>query len=445
MSDSEPKTETRPRNTALFVLCNLPLATLIFLVIHACYAWAPRGWVHSWNQSHANAAFLCLFILPLIDVVNYQRRNGGKAAGWWLALAAALGVPAMYAARLFSADHPAAVPSLLIASVIAGAVYLAVCARLANTRAPFSAVIVAALLTAFCTAAVFNYYKFSKRAFGMVENMDVCYYYTNAKFFPELGYYELYPAMLLADSEGRNRFKGITRFRNLHDYNIIKRGAYLTPQQSAAIKEAFTPERWEEFKKDVAYWQVHPPSNGWSYFFTDHGFNPPPTWTVVGGMLANWVDIEHIKYLCMLDLALMCLLFAAIAWAFGAETMLFALFWYATTFSGRWPMVATAYLRHDWVVALALSVCLLAPGKRLERTRGFLAGGCMAYAASVRVFPAVFFWPYGILFLRDTWRWWRNRSAAPYPHAPPLLHCRRGHRLHGNRRHGAAALRPGGH
>ncbi len=415
----EKTSESKAMAVLRFFTSNWIYLAIIVAVTLACYALHPLTWKQSWGKSHLHAAYLSLFAVALVDFFHLLRRKYGDYTWpWWFALGGALSVPLVYFLLHLEEKHPGLSGLWFVASVVAAAVFIlavGLCTRL--REAPRFLVKVAAMvLVSACIFGTFNYYKFSKNVFGLVDNMDVCYYFSNSRFFPELGYYDFYPAMLAADEEGQNRLRSVQRFRDLHNYRIVGRPQYLTKERKEAIKAQFTPERWEDFKKDVDYWISHPPGNGWSYFFTDHGYNPPPTWTVIGGTIANLTPIAKVKYVTMIDFALVALVCIVISRTLGVETMLFSLLWYASTFSGRWPMVGTALLRHDWVCALALSVCLLAPGRRWPHARRVLAGAFMGYAAMVRIFPAVFFWAYGVKTLQDFAAWLRKREALPVRH-----------------------------
>ncbi|NIA12592.1 MAG: hypothetical protein GWP08_00835 [Nitrospiraceae bacterium] len=255
-----------------------------------------------------------------------------------------------------------------------------------------------------CTSifGVFNYYKFDKKVLTTVRDyMDVIYYYTNSKYFDELGHFDLYPAILLADQEGPNRLKRIRSFRDLRTYKHVRRTSGLTPKRIKEIKDNFSPEQWQAFQHDVNFLTQH--YRNWKYVMADRGYNPPATWTVVGGTLSSATPIEKMKYITMVDFVLMAIMFVVIARAYGMSVMLFALLWYSLTFSGRWPILGEALLRFDWVATSIMGICML------KMKRHAMAGGLMTYAALSRVFPAIFVFPYFVLMARD---WIRDRKLA---------------------------------
>lgn len=255
------------------------------------------------------------------------------------------------------------------------------------------------LLSATAVAATFNYFQFSVEVLGGINDYtDTAYYYTNSKYLQELGYDGLYAGALLCDAErGAPRTRTVATVRDLRDDVLRSREDEL--RHGEEVKAAFTPERWQGFCHDITFFLDHltiPMLE--TNFFVDHGYNPPPTWTLVGGNLCWLVDVEGLKWICTADSLLVIGMFAALGWVFGAETLGFVLLFWAVTFSGRWPILGMAILRFDWVVALVLGMTLL----RVGRYAG--AGAALAYAALNRVFPAIFFWAWLVEAALDTWR-----------------------------------------
>jgi hypothetical protein len=257
-----------------------------------------------------------------------------------------------------------------------------------------------------CLFGVFNYYQFRNRnILDIHEYSDLTYYYLNSKYFDELGYTELYRAMLVADDQSVARFQEIERYRDLTDYErLLPRETAI--QASGEVISRFSPERWLAFRADLEFISRTRPAGGWPYFFIDHGYNPPPPWTLVGAVLTNSTPIEEVKWIAMADFVLVAVLFVAIALAFGPEVLLVALAFFLCTFSGRWPVLGSALLRFDWLVALVGAVVCL------RRDRHGLAGGLLMYATLNRVFPGIFALPYVVRLVRDTWR--RRGLAAEH-------------------------------
>lgn len=243
-----------------------------------------------------------------------------------------------------------------------------------------------AVLASACTIGWFNYYQFDQKVLtGINDYTDTAYYYTNSKYLHELSYYGLYAGALTCDKErGAPRTRDLRQARDLRDYEVRPIADILT--HGAELKTTFPPDRWSAFCHDIDYFLDRLPKKDLaSNFFVDHGYNPPPTWTVPGGLLAELAPVEQLKWICEVDTVLVITMFACLWWAFGFETMLWAMLFFVTTFSGRWPILGMALLRFDWVVMLVISMCLQ------RKQQSGLAGAALAYAALNRIFPAVFF------------------------------------------------------
>ncbi len=229
------------------------------------------------------------------------------------------------------------------------------------------------------------YYNFDRDfAEGMGDYTDAAYYYLNSKYFDELGYFGLYEGILLADAEGADRMGSeLKQVRNLRDYELEPAAVAL--ERAPQVKARFTPARWEAFRHDAEFFLAktkveHLKRN----FFVDHGYNPPPPWTLVGGTLSSLVPVEHVKVAAMVDVGLVVLMFVAIGWALGVDALLLALLFWFCTLSGRWPVMGHSILRFDWVAGVVIGICAL------RRGRTGLGGAALAWATMSRVIPAVF-------------------------------------------------------
>ncbi|MBA2319552.1 MAG: hypothetical protein H0V89_00220, partial [Deltaproteobacteria bacterium] len=240
-----------------------------------------------------------------------------------------------------------------------------------------------ALLVAVVVGSV-NYYRRSSEVFwGIDDYSDVTYYYLNGKYLDELGHYDLYPAMILADLETNDHHASrIERVRDLRDDEL--KSASFALLKGAEVKKRFSAARWAAFAHDADVLLARQTLAELRYIYIDHGYNPPATWSVVGGALASAVPIAWLKLLTLLDLGLVVAAFTAVGWVFGIEPLLWGMLFFVTTFSGRWPVLGQALLRFDWLCALIGAMCAL------RRDRYGLAGGLLGYAAASRVFPAIF-------------------------------------------------------
>ena len=213
---------------------------------------------------------------------------------------------------------------------------------------------------------------------------DVAHYYLGSKYFREVGYADLYTAMLRAEAERYdNHFKAVEA-RDLRTNALVHIRVLLTG--SDAVKARFTPERWAAFQQDVAFFRE---AMGPQYgdVLRDHGFNPTPVWALLGGALANLIpagSARGILLLTLLDLALEAGLFAAIGWAFGGEVLLLALIEYCALYGASFGWTGGSYLRYLWLLGVIGSACCL------QRGRYATAGALLAWASCLRIFPALF-------------------------------------------------------
>lgn len=241
------------------------------------------------------------------------------------------------------------------------------------------------VLAVLCVAGWFNYFQFDKTVFtGINDYTDTAYYYTNSKYLAELRYDSLYAGALACDFErGSPRTSHISTIRDLRNDNIVPREEGL--KHGMEVKQRFTEERWAAFCHDIDYFLDRLDKRALSTnFFVDHGYNPPPTWSVVGGNLTALVPVEQLKTICHADTLLVVLMFVAIGWWAGLEAMLWSMLFYTVTFSGRWPILGMAIMRFDWVCALVLGWLWLSSGRYGP------AGAALAYASFNRIFPAIF-------------------------------------------------------
>ncbi len=220
-------------------------------------------------------------------------------------------------------------------------------------------------------------WKFASSSWVRVWN--VYHYYLGSKYFAELGYHDLYAATLAADRDGY--WDKIKRVRDLESYELQPRTAI---RDRYHPRDHFSDERWQAFEKDVAALRGHRPPDRWQGIFRDRGYNPPPTWTALGGVLAR-LDASNLlalKALCSLDLVILGLTFLLIKRTFGLEAfaLTLLLFTMSPVNEGR---IVGGFLQFDWFAAIGVGLC------QLRRGRPVTAGLAFAYAAATRVFPAI--------------------------------------------------------
>src|SRR5438105_3980804 len=99
------------------------------------------------------------------------------------------------------------------------------------------------ILGALTLFAGLNYARWGTRVpFERVDTYDLIHYYLNAKYFEELGYYDLYPAIILADHENFGPYydEG-TKFMDQDDSGHHVRPIALALDEGQVVKQKFTP------------------------------------------------------------------------------------------------------------------------------------------------------------------------------------------------------------
>ena len=260
-------------------------------------------------------------------------------------------------------------------------------------------------LVALTALAVMNYARWGfEAATSRLDAYDLLHYYVNAKYIDELGYLDLYPAVLLVDHEHQGPF-----FREQGSVYLAQdeRGHHLEPIGHALARgrvvrdERFTDERWAAFEHDVLYLQRvigcrdrsskgrcvrELDENLWRQLINDHGFNGTTAWTLLAEPITQVVPVESLKVIGYLDVVLLGGALALVVWAYGAVPALWLTLFLTVTYSTRWPYFSWVFLRYDWVAALVAATALLKLG------RPFPAGLLAGWATLSRFFPAMYLW-----------------------------------------------------
>jgi hypothetical protein len=276
---------------------------------------------------------------------------------------------------------------------------------------------VAAILTYFNGLRI-GYFKFYHR-------WDQYHYYIGAKYFRELGYDSLYKCGVTAQDElgeyrytnedtGRPSLIDMSRevrspdkkIRNLGGDNLLMSAAD-TLAHPERCKERFSPERWEEYKKDVAFFRTQTDKTYWEDMQKDHGFNPPPVWTIAGHLFANAApaSTHYLQFLASLDVLYLIGMFVALYWAFGWRVFAASAIFWGCQSPAPFYWTGGAFLRQDWLFWMVFSACLL-------RKRYFALGAAaLVYSALLRIFPGlvVVGW-LGAL----GWQIYRHRKLTPW-------------------------------
>lgn len=256
------------------------------------------------------------------------------------------------------------------------------------------------LLAALVVASFAGYYNFFQAGHvGGFKGADVFHYYVGSKYFGEIGYFDLYPCTLAALIEdGRQDPMDLPEVRDQRTLRIQ------TPEATRAdvsrCPERFEPERWADFKRDIAFFRQRVLGGSWSHLFVDHGYNPTPIWSFVGGLFSRTVPAEPDTFpvLIALDRVLIVATALLIVWAFGFEAACLAMLVWGVSPLWSYNWIGDAFLRNLWLFSAVLGICLL------ERGRYAASGAALALAAGVRIFPGIFVAAVMAHALQRAWR-----------------------------------------
>jgi hypothetical protein len=270
------------------------------------------------------------------------------------------------------------------------------------------------LLAAVGVLSFCAYFNFGSFHFGNYFHVwDTFHYYVGSKYFKEMSYDRLYECVAVADSEDstlRRRVE-LRKIMNLRT-NMMQSTADILAHPEEC-KSHFTPERWESFKSDIAYFRALHGTKRWEEAQTDHGYNATPVWNIVGSGLANLgpaSDSLVKNFLIRIDPFFIIGLTVMTWWAFGWRVLSVALCVFATSFPNRFYWTGGAFLRWDWLFYFVGGVCLV------KKERPLLGGVFLGYSALLRVFPAFCFAGAGLVVVQQALG--IGKRPAPPPDAP---------------------------
>jgi len=251
------------------------------------------------------------------------------------------------------------------------------------------------LLGVMAVVAVLAYTNFGHfHGVSLVHHWEQFHYFLGSKYFPEVGYDGIYVASLAAERELDLGHAPQPYMRDLRTNEVVKVGSLVNHMKE--VRDRFSDQRWEVFREDVRYFLD---SNRYGYISRirkDHGYNPTPTWTFTARIFSRWpaASDSTLKALAWLDSILLGLMFVMIFRTFGTRVGCLALIVFGLGYPWRFDWVGGAFLRQDWLAAVGVAVCLL------KRKSFGLAGGLIAYATMVRVFPGGFLVGPAVIFVR---------------------------------------------
>lgn len=243
--------------------------------------------------------------------------------------------------------------------------------------------------------AYFGFFNPNVRYDQYYHRHEMFHYYLGSKYSNELGYGRLYECTAVAEVElGFGEQLKEKELRALRNHNLIQPivDTYVFDDPSQC-KRHFSSSRWEDFKRDVAWFEQSSRGTYWDNMKKDHGYNPPPVWTMTGKLFASLgpAGDTTMKWLASIDVVLHVATLGLFAWAFGWRVAAVASVFWGTNSVGSFYWTGGAFLRQDWLFLFVASMCLA------KRHRYFASGVAITWSALLRVFPGVALFGYGVI------------------------------------------------
>lgn len=289
------------------------------------------------------------------------------------------------------------------------ALLVIVYATIGNRSVGFLRGIMTATLFACALLAMQAYTTGNRHGNLWLNSYEFYHYYIGAKYASELGYTNMYNATVVADAETNPR-RIVQTVRDLDSERIVSVDNVLRAR--AKYKALFSESRWKEFTQDIKFFHDRASNSQWQQQLRDKGYNATPLWTVLGGSLSNAVSTASqrgMQALVLIDVALLLIACLCVLWAFGHRAALLLLIFMGTHYLMSHNTLRAAFLRLDWIACLVMAVCML------KKDYCRIAGALTAWAALSRIFPAIFAFGVGALFLFDlVFRRQLNRRCFSY-------------------------------
>lgn len=265
-------------------------------------------------------------------------------------------------------------------------------------------------MTLLAFSAYFDFYNPNARYSEYYHRHEFFHYYLGSKYSSELGYERIYECTAAAEIElGRRSDVEQRELRDLRENLIRPNRDPIVRKYVAECRPRFSDARWAAFKRDVDWFQRAMAGSYWDSAQKDHGYNPPPVWTMTGKLFAGIAPAGDgfFKLLSALDVLLQIGAVLAIGWAFGWRTMAIATVFWGCNAPANFYWTGGAFLRQDWFFLLVLALCL-------TKKRYFaLAGAALTWSALLRVFPVILFAGWGAIMFFTVLRRFR-RGHGPW-------------------------------
>lgn len=238
------------------------------------------------------------------------------------------------------------------------------------------------------------------------EPWGVFHYYLGAKYFNEIGPFDLYACAIAADGETSRIWAAEKPVRDLRTYTTVRADTLSCPL------ERFTPQRWAAFAHDVSWITATSTPADWASAVTDKGYNATPFFSVVFGQVAHVATVlrmegEHRRFIVFnLDVIFLAISIW-IVWNSAGATIALLTLVLALGFFGNFGRIGGNFGQYIWFPWLALAIAAW------RARRPALSGAALGIATGFQMFPAVFAIPVLISGLRSVVR--RDRDGWMRP------------------------------
>lgn len=219
--------------------------------------------------------------------------------------------------------------------------------------------------------------------FTLVHYWEQFHFYLGAKYQKEVGWFDLYPAVILADRDpGSTGILGnVTQIRDVSTFELVSVDEAL--RDGARIRGQFSDAQWQSFKDDWRYFTSR--GGDWGRLLQDHGNSNSPAWAVFAHPIAKLFSLSPSTQTMLgwLDMVLMLVMWTFIYRTFGIRTASIGLLLWATA-PNSFEFLAGSFLRWDWLFALGMACCFM------QREQWATAGAFFGYAVASKLFPLFF-------------------------------------------------------
>jgi hypothetical protein len=232
----------------------------------------------------------------------------------------------------------------------------------------------------------------------LVHRWEQYHFFFGSKYLPEIGYFNLYKATILADRESAHAIGFVHTTRDLTTFDEQPVEAALA--NAAEVRGAFSDARWAEFKRDWS--TIARGSANWAQVMADHGNSGSPAWAIFAAPIARLFGIGPVgqRLMGLIDPLLMIVLFTLFFLTFGTRPTSVALVIFSMM-PFCFDYLAGSLLRWDWLFALGLAMVLW------TRDRPSGAGAAVGYAIASKLFPLLFAVGFGFW---AAWEYLRTRK-----------------------------------